>query len=128
LRAKGLLCSTSNKRMFGVAIGLPKFVSKPRQRQAIHNVPNLMKQGNIGTGFFLPRAEAYHNRKPLKTGRGSANMENTCYGDQQCRQKGRQQLSLHGHCAGQQACNRSDTNSTSHGCHDELGLPHEWIY
>ena len=30
LRAKVLPCSTSNKRMFDIAIGLPKFVPKPR--------------------------------------------------------------------------------------------------
>jgi hypothetical protein len=128
LRAKELPCSTSNRRMFGVAIGLPKFVPKPRQRQAIHNAPNLMKQGNRGTGFFLPGAEAYHNRKPLKTGRGSANMKKTYYCDQQCCQERRQQLNLHSHYAGQQTRKRSDTNSTSYGCHDELSLPHEWIY
>ena len=33
LRAKVLPCSTSNRRMLDIAIGLPKFVPKPRQSQ-----------------------------------------------------------------------------------------------
>lgn len=124
LRAEVLPCSMRNGRMLDVAISLLKFVPEP----SVHGAPNLMKQGNRGTGVFLPRVEARRNRKPLRADMGSADVKRTRYGEQQCRQEIRQQLHLHGHRAGQQPHNRSATNSTTHGYHDALGLPHEWIY